>query len=295
MAFIGLLLADIFLLLIFIGLVITLIFFIVGIILAIVGKVKNSRVPKILGTVFSIVSGVILLTAAVIIGIFYYNFSHSTVTMPSGEEVEYATYDVDKMIEYTKSRQNDKLRKLIEKKPELLYVPNDGMNLIDVAMLCKNTEAVQIALDNGLEFDEQSFRRYLGYIGERKIITNHVDYKDIESYMDTAIDEEDVAMAKFLLENGCPFGSSSDVDYDANLLYDVVWTVYWHEKVITDDCLDFVQVFIDYGFDKYVPTGHGNDLYSTTVARIEFYEDLYDDPSITARSGKVDEFMELLK
>jgi len=289
MAFFGLLAANVLIILVVIALLITLLFLIVGIILVVVGKKTDKKFAKITGIVFVVLSGLNFLIFSVVFGNFWYGQTHAKITLPNGEQASYASYDADKMGEYIKSRQNDKLLKLIEKKPQLLYAPAYGEYYIHLCLMFKNVDALKIGLDRGLEFYDYDFSFYLSCIGDRKRDT--FEYEDVELYMNTAIDEEDIQMVKFLLEIGCPDNTVFENEAP-NILYDAVFTVYTEEDEITDDCLEFIRVFLDYGYSKDEPSRYGADLYYTTEARIEEWEDFYVPLN---PGGKVDEFWDLIK
>jgi|GEM_PF-1405810 len=283
-------------------------YFIAGLILRIAGGKRKERAMKNVGRVFLIIA---VLHVAVAVGIFMwfiYKATHRDVTLENGQTVTIGTDDVADVREYVKNHQNDKLVELLESTPGLAeYRDSERNDLLTYGMIYRNVEAMELAVEYGFEFDNPDKYRNKKVDAINSFDCYFREIKDAETsllYDDEApehlINEDDVEVVKFMLEHGASTKTEDEayIGYDytevkePNLLYLAVWTVISQENSISDADIEFVRAFIDYGFSKNVATYYGNDLYTTTIERIEEYENK---GNTIEKDDNFYELMELIK
>lgn len=157
MAFAGMFLGVVFIIIIITAFVIAFIELIIGIIL----MCKKKKVPAIILFVLSAIPGVVA-TGFIVFAVCSTLFPKYETY--NGKEVMVSMRAVRNMKTLIKENDMDGLDELLDKHPELIYYQdNNHETLLEYGLHDRNVEIMEIALDHGAEFDAEPTFRYLRY------------------------------------------------------------------------------------------------------------------------------------
>ena len=149
MAFAGMFLGAVFVIIIIAAYVIAFIELIIGIVLA----CKKKKVPAIILFVLSAIPAVLTVIAVAIFG---YQSMYSKFDTYDGKQVTISTRDSQAMREFIKEDDMTGLDDLLDKHPELIYYQDvNHETLLEYGLHDHNVEIMQIAIDHGAEFDAE--------------------------------------------------------------------------------------------------------------------------------------------
>lgn len=196
MAFFGLMIMWI-LLLIFIGIVI---FTIVTLIIGLIIKKKHKKVSNVL----FVLSGIGMLT---IVGVLLYVLipRPEVIETPTGE-VEIKKSCIENYKEYMEARDLDGLRELLDEYPELIYYQDvNRVTLLEYGMYNTDIEIMQLAIEYGAVFDDHLVYSHLTFENSFDSFFSRLGYpknKKEKLYEEGVVTEDICVTVEFMIENG---------------------------------------------------------------------------------------------
>ena len=251
MAFMGMVLGAIFIVILLCIAGLMLLFFTVAIILKIIGKAKDNKKVKRVGTVFIVLGSVFAVPLVLIGGYVAFTLAFVKVELPDGRAAYELNSNYNKVISYAGNGDDEsmeELEKLLKKHPNLVYIrDNNNNSILEYGLNNGNSELVRLALDNGAVFDDPAIYDHMAYVK-----TSMEDY--IDSLYERQITDDDVEIIKMMFEED----ASTDIytphghpPYYSNIFGKAVWAVMYNDGdnglKVTDTELEFIQVFIDNG------------------------------------------------
>lgn len=221
-----------------------------GIICKIVGKVKDSKGARIAGTVFLIIALVVI---APVIALFiwgYFKTAFTDVNMPDGSTVKVyhrtSTAFRDSVYEYMETGDEDSLElaeSLLQEHEELAYYRDANYRgILEFGIDEGNADVVRLALEYGAPVDcPERF--------DRMSYTETTWEEYLENASSRPLTEDDVQIAQMLFDADAETEFDSRVPYYSNLFGKAVWVILYNDETVSDTEMEFLQVFIDNGFD----------------------------------------------
>lgn len=216
MAFMGLMVVAIILILLGIMFLLALILFTIG---AIIRK-KHKKASNVLFIIAGINAG---LLAVVLLFIFIPK--PETIETRDGEAKIYPSW----ISEYEKcldEGDNDGMRKLIEKHPEMIYYYDvNRVTLLDYGMYNLDVELMQIAIDNGAIFDDPLTYDHLIFENSFDSFFDRLNYPDWEKEVTHKEGDTTDAMietVEFMLNHGASLEFENTNDYEHQNFYERV-------------------------------------------------------------------------
>ncbi len=247
MGFMGMVFGTAFLIAFVVHCATTIVFTIVTIILKAVGKGKDNKKLKTAGNVFLVLTILFWIPVIVIIGIMVFNNIFFKVELPDGKSKFIATKDISKMKEYVNNPSEssfEKLDKLLDKNSILVFYHDANLNsILDEGLKTGNPELVKISVEHGAIFDNPARYDHLSYKSS--------SMEDLNGYcLNRSITEDDVEILKFMFDKNASTEIMGDCEYASNILGRAVWTVLYNDDKVTNTELEYIQVYIDNGFDS---------------------------------------------
>ncbi len=248
MAFIGMVIAGIAVIIFIAILIIMLVLLVTAITLKIVGKNKNSKKMRTAGNVLLIIGIVFAVPVVLITGLLAFNSMYEQITLPDESHKYILIQNITKMRELAEEGTDssvEELDRLLEKEPDLVYYLDvNKKGVIDFGLEQGNAKLVETALAHGAEFDDPHRYEHMAYFH------NSMEYF-IGSLSDRKITQDDVRIIELMFENNAST-AYEDTPYQvySNLFGEAVWAVLYNDGEVTDTELEFIQVFIDNGLDS---------------------------------------------
>lgn len=247
MAFIGMVIAGIAVIIFIVILIIMLVLLVTAITLKIVGKNKNSKKMRTAGNVLLIIGIIFAVPVVWIAGLLAFNSMYEQITLPDESQKYILIQNITKMRELAEEGTDssvEELDRLLEKEPDLVYYLDvNKKGVIDFGLEQGNAKLVETALAHGAEFDDPHRYDNMAYFH------NSMEYF-IGSLSDRKITQDDVRIIELMFENNAST-AYEDTLYlvYSNLFGEAVWAVLYNDGEVTDTELEFIQVFIDNGLD----------------------------------------------
>lgn len=237
MAFIGLLMANIILLILFIICIGILIFILIFLILGIVFAIKKR---KKLAIVFFSIDGAILIIIACIIAAIYFIIvspKDKTFETPDGYEKVSAKI-VSELEESIENGDTKNVDVILDEYPKLIYYADvNHTGILHKAILSGNVDVAECIIEHGAEFDDEFFLDHLIF---------DYSFEYYFSSLENSKNSDNIyKVVQFMLENG------AEVEYEGNnttpnVLFQAIWWV-CYDCEISDDDIALLNLFIDYG------------------------------------------------
>lgn len=196
MAFMGLMIVGI-VLLIFLGIVI---FTVATLIIGLVTKKKHKKLSKVL----LILSGLGVLTIAAIL-LYIFIPRPETIETPNGE-VKIKKSLIEDYKVYLDNRDLEGLKELLDEQPALVYYGDaNRVTLIDYGMYNTDVEMMQLAVEYGAVFDNPLTYEHLYFDNSAHSFFIRLDYPDREKteLHEKGVTTEDIlATVEFMIEHG---------------------------------------------------------------------------------------------
>ena len=224
---------------------------VIGIICKIVGKIKDSKGARIAGTVFLIIALVLIAPVIALFAYGYFKTAFVEVNMPDGstEKVYYKTVNRfrDNLIGFIDTGDEEyfeNLESMIDDDEALLYYrDNNHRSILEYGLDAGNAEIVEYALDRGSEADSKERFEIMAYVE-----CTWDEYLDMVATR--PVTEGDVRIAQMLFDENCDTSFDTGVPYYSNIFGKAVWAVLYNDDTVTDTEIEFLQVFIDNGWDS---------------------------------------------
>ena len=148
MAFAGMFIAAIFIVIAIIVFTIALIELIVGIVL----MCKKKKVPAI---ILFVLAAIPVIITVISVSVYMYKQNHPQFETYDGGTVTLNMRDVNKMMDLLRAKDMDGLDKLLDKHPDLIYYQDiNRRTLLEFGVESCSVEVMEIAYDHGARFDE---------------------------------------------------------------------------------------------------------------------------------------------
>ena len=251
MAFMGMVLGAIFIVILLCIAGLMLLFYTAAIILKIIGKVKDNKKVKRVGTVFIVLGSVFAVPLVLLGGYVWFTIAFVKVDLPNGHTAYELNSNYNKVISYADNGDEESIEelvKLLDKHPNLVYIrDNNSRSVLEYGIENGNSGLVRLALDKGAVFDDPAIYEHRAYVK-----TSMEDF--INSLYDRQITEDDVEIIKMMFEEGAStdlYDPLGHPPYYSNIFGKAVWAVLYNDGDnglrVTDTELEFIQVFIDNG------------------------------------------------
>ena len=221
MAFMGLMVVGIILIVLGVMFLLALVLFIIG---ACVRK-KHKKASKVLFIIAGIDAG---LLAAVLL--YIYIPKPETIETRNGEVKIYPSW-IAKYEKCLDEGDNDGMRKLIEKHPEMIYYYDvNRVTLLDYGMYNLDVELMQIAIDNGAIFDDPLTYDHLLFENSFESFFEQLDYPDWEREVTHKAGEttdEMIATVEIMINHGASLEYENAYEYEYQNFYEEaeVWVM----------------------------------------------------------------------
>lgn len=253
MAFAGMFIGLIFLVIFVLLIIAAIAFGITAIVLKIVGKVKDNRKIKTTGNVFLTLSIISITPIVLFTGYLKFNSTFAPIHLPNGG-LRYASCKTSfGMIDLAYDGSDEaiaEIEKLLDKNPNLVYFhDNNRMSILDVGLKNGNAKLVRTAIEHGAVIDNPERYERMAYVE-----TSMEEY--LKNMMGRDFTRDDIEIITLLFENGADtsYKFRNKVDHYSNPFGMAIWSVLYNDSVVTDDELEFIQVIIDNGIT------HDNEL-----------------------------------
>lgn len=251
MAFMGMVFGAIFIVILLTVLGIVGMCLVIGIICKIVGKIKDSKGARIAGTVFLIIALVLIAPVIALFAYGYFKTAFVEVNMPDGstERVYVKTVNRfrDNLIGYIDTGDEEyfeNLESMIDDDEALLYYrDNNYRSILEYGLDAGNAEIVEYALDRGSEVDSKERFEIMAYVE-----CTWDEYLDMVATR--PVTEGDVRIAQMLFDENSDTSFDTGVPYYSNIFGKATWAVLYNDDTVTDTEIEFLQVFIDNGWDS---------------------------------------------
>ena len=244
MAFMGMFVGTIFLIILIVVILLSAIFIITAIFFKIIGKKKDSKKLKITGNVF-LVLGIINIAPIIIFAVYLtYKSQFAEVELPNGKTKDVSIKSAYKVMELSRDGSDEaieELEKLLDKNPDLVFFhDNNRESILEAGLENGDADVVKIAIEHGAVIDNPERYDHMAYVK-----TSMQDY--LNSMIGREFTREDIEIIKILFKNGADTSYKLRVHYYSNAFGMAVWGILYNDGVVTDDELEFIQVIIDNG------------------------------------------------
>lgn len=277
MAFAGMFIGTILLIILAVVIIASVIFGITAIILKIVGKVKDNKKLKVAGNVFLTLSIVNIAPVIIFAGYITYKSQFAEVELPGGESKDVSIKSAYKMMELSRDGSDEaiaEIEKLLDKNPNLVYFhDNNRESILEIGLENGNAELVRTAIEHGAVIDNPERYEHMAYVK-----TSMQDY--LGGMIGREFTRDDIEIITLLLENGADTSYKLRVHYYSNAFGMAVWGILYNDGAVTDDELEFMQVIIDNGIthddalilkEDLSSNYHFSDEYQTDVKKDDKY------------------------
>lgn len=247
MAFMGLMIGTVFLVILLVIIFLMLTSLILALVLKKAGRKKDNKKMRIAGNIF-LVLGIIF--SVPVIAVIVYFGSHAlftSVTLPDGETKRMLKRRISVMDSYVDNPDEKSIRaleKLLDKHNDLIYYyDNNHESVLEGGLEKGNADVVRIALEHGAVFDNPVRYEHQAYE------INSMDY-----YLGIctwrSITDGDVEILKMMFENNVSTELGHGTGYYTNAFGKAVWAVLYNDEYVTDAELAFIQLFVDNGLSS---------------------------------------------
>lgn len=274
MAFMGMFVGTILLIVTTIVIILSVIFIITAIILKIIGKKKDSKKLKITGNVFLVLGIVNIAPIIIFIGYLTYKSHFAEVELPDGKTKDVSIKSAYKVMELSRDGSDEaieELEKLLDKNPDLVFFhDNNRESILEAGLENGDADVVKMAIEHGAVIDNPERYEHMAYVK-----TTMQDY--FGGMTGREFTREDIEIIKILFENGADTSYKLRVHYYSNALGMAVWGILYNDGVVTDDELEFIQVIIDNGITHDDALILMEDLSSNYHFSDEYHSDITKD------------------
>ena len=253
MAFAGMFIGLVFLVIFVLLIIAAIAFGITAIVLKIVGKVKDNRKIKTTGNVFLTLSIISITPIVLFTGYLKFNYTFATIHLPNGG-IRYASnktaFGIIDLAYDGSDEAIAEIEKLLDKNPNLVYFhDNNRMSILDVGLENGNAKLVRTAIEHGAVIDNPERYERMAHVE-----TSMEEY--LKNMRKRDFTRDDIEIITLLFENGADtsYKFRNKVDLYSNPFGMAIWSVLYNDSVVTDDELEFIQVIIDNGIT------HDNEL-----------------------------------
>lgn len=244
MAFMGLMVVGIILILLGIMFVLAAVLFIIGAVL----RKKHRKASKVLFVLAGINAGLL----AVIL-LFIFIPRPKTIQTRDGEAKIYPSW-ISKYEKYLDENDTEGMRKLIEKHPEMVYYYDvNRVTLLDYGMYNLDIELMQIAIDNGAIFDDPLTYDHLIFENSFESFFERLDYPEWErevTHKKGETTDEIIATVEFMLNNGASLIYENAYEYEYQNFYEEakIWVMEDYDFSDKDkQLLALIEMYMKYG------------------------------------------------
>ena len=247
MAFIAMVFASIFVLLLMILVFLMLIFLVLATVFKVVGKKNGNRKFKTAGNVF-LVLGIIFAAPLIALTAYsVYSSIYTEVTLPDGETKKVLSQHVSEMeacLDDPDESSVKALEELLDKDSNLVFYHDiNHYSIIDNGIKMGNADIVRIALAHGAIFDDPERYDRMAYVSG-----SMDDFLEYDGCANRSITEDDVEILKLMFENNASTEAKTRKGWGySNTFGKAVWAVLDYDESITDTELEFIQVVVDNG------------------------------------------------
>lgn len=265
MAFMGMFIAAI-AIIIFLGIIFFVLLFLI------IGLVKKKKQKKS-ATVFFVLSG---MNAVLVILILFLVFG------PKKEEIETPTGTVEVWRSVTKkyedameNRDLEKLDSMLSKHPELVYYTDNNVNgILQYGMSTCNIEMMELGIRYGAKFDDALVYDHVIYDGSFPEFFNNLGYRSTETYVAGETTDEILETVKFMSENGADMerGASSS---PANFLFTAIYWIKGDKKISEKD-MELILYVVNQGCtlnESYANNETVFDAFEESIGSMQVDED----------------------
>lgn len=214
MAFIGLMMVGVVLVILGAMFLTTIVLLIIGVCI----RKKHKKASKVLFIIAGIIGG---LLAAVLLYIFIPK--PETIETRDGDAIIYPSW-ISEYEECLEMSDYNGMRKLIEKHPEMVYYYDvNRVTLLDYGMYNMDVELMQIAIDNGAIFDDPLTYEHLIYENSFESFFERLDYPDWEKKVTHKAGETTdkmIATVEFMLNHGARIEYENAHEYEHQNFYE---------------------------------------------------------------------------
>lgn len=250
MAFIGMVFATIFIILLIIYILLILTFFILTVVLKSVSRKKENKKFKIAGNVFLVLGIMFSVPMIAMIIIFASHVVFMAVTLPDGETTYVPTWYISAMDSYVKNPTENSinaLEKLLDKNSSLVFYHDINLeSILDDGLKTGNADIVRIALEHGAIFDNPERYDHMSYVAN-----SMDDY--LENCIGRSITGDDIEIVEMMFENDVSTELKNSLgyySYYSNAFGKAIWAVLYNDDTVTDTEIEFIQIFVDNGLSS---------------------------------------------
>ena len=213
MAFAGMFLGTVFII------ILSVIYFIafVELIVAIIMLATKHKKPAIVLFILSAIPAVLTLIAVIIFG---FTISFPKFDTPDGGTVTISESNIGRMKDYIRGDDMEGLDEFLDDHPELIYYQDTNhMTLLEYGLRNCDVEIMQIAVDHGAKFDDKAVHENLVYDNSLERFLSGLDYwvfaysdatKPEPRFTEGDTTDEIIDAARFAVEHG------ANVEWDKN-------------------------------------------------------------------------------
>lgn len=247
MAFMGMVIGTIFIVLLITLAFLMLTFFVLSAILKNIGRKKDNKKMKTAGNVFLVLG--ILFAVPILALIIYFAFHaiFTAVALPNGEEKYVLARHISAMDSYVENPDEDSLHaleKLLDKNSSLVFYHDvNRESILDDGLETGNADIVRIALEHGAIFDNPERYDHMAYVAS-----------SMDSYLGSCIShsitEDDIEIVEMMFEKNASTELKESTGYYSNVFGKAVWAVLYNDEAVTDIELELIQMFVDHGLSS---------------------------------------------
>lgn len=252
MAFMGMVLGTIFVVIFLILVGISFTSFVIAIICKIIGRVKNIKGARIAGTVFIVIGIVFILPVIALIAYVWFNAAFWKVELPDGRTARILTSTAhrykDAIDEYIDTEDGEALETVehyLDTNENIVYWrDNNYESLLEWGLESGSYDLVKLAIDHGAVVDDPVRYDHMAYV-----------HSTMEEYLSglctRSLTDDDLTILELLLEEDCEteFGNRNSSLY-SNAFGLAVWAVLYNDDTVTDNEVRFVEILVENGFDR---------------------------------------------
>ena len=273
MAFIAMIIAYGFVMILAILIISSIFWGIIAIILKRKGKKKDSKKLRITGNICAVLSILNITPVLLLVGKLTYNNLITEIELPNGEIEKVTTRTATKVLELARDGSDeaiDEIESLLKRKPALIYYNNQG--ILEIGFETGNAGVVRTAIEHGAVIDSPLiYKSYTSTTSMERYLKNISEHK---------FTKDDIEIITLLFENGADTTIKSDHEYYTRPLGLAVWEVLYNDEKVTDEEIEFIQVIIDNGItfdwsltfmEYFPPSDCFNEQFSGEVKKDDNY------------------------
>ena len=249
-------------LIVLLAFVIAFLFFLtLAIILKVIGKKKDKKAMRIIGNILMVIGILCIIPVIVVVGYVGYEQTGTYIVYSDGTEERVSKSVAEEMMSYAEDGSDEaieKLDKLLDKRPELLYWRDiNCTSVLDVGIDNADVKVIKCVLEHGNVID-QPFRYRESSDTHDDLSVQRLNHVIVER---RELTDNDVAILKILLENGATYKLDSEGPFYSNALGEAAFYLLFMDGELDDRDMEYLQVFVDNGcatdgkFDLDLTTG----------------------------------------